>query len=474
MNNILNNIKKVMMVFLICFIALISYMTYFEMIEGPKIVNSPYNRRLWIKRNEVLRGTIYDRNGNALTKSDPINSEIQKREYTGGAMFAHALGYVDQKYGITGLEKKYDEQLMSSNVQDTIKSLIKNKGKAQKKVGNSLKTTLDLETQKTAYDLLDGNMGAVVALNPKTGEVIALVSRPSFDPNDLKDTWQQLNQDKSKPLLNRATAGLYPPGSTFKTVTAVSALENISGIQNRFFDDTGELHLGNYTLHNFDGEVLGGITLKEAYTHSSNAYFGSLGIELGNDRLRQTAEKFFFNKDIPTDGIPVEPSKFPILKPYEKGSIAQSAIGQSSDLASPLQMAVVTSTIANGGVMMKPHLVTDVVTSQGEEVKNVQSEQVGQIISSNTANTMKDLMRSVVQSGTGTNASVEGVEVAGKTGTADNPSQGPGSAPHSWFIGFAPYDDPQIAVAVIVENGGQGGKLAASIASQVIKTALRK
>ncbi|AZV55378.1 penicillin-binding transpeptidase domain-containing protein [Clostridium sp. AWRP] len=475
MNNIVNNIKKVMMVFLICFIALISYMTYFEMVVGPKIENSPYNRRLWIKRNEVLRGTIYDRNGNALTKSDPINSETQKREYTGGAMFAHVLGYVDQKYGITGLEKKYDEQLMSSNIQDSIKSLIQNKGKSQKKVGNSLKTTLDLETQKMAYDLLDGNKGAVVALNPKTGEVIALVSRPSFDPNDLANTWQQLNQDKTKPLLNRATAGLYPPGSTFKTVTAVSALENISGIQNRYFQDNGELPLGGgYSLHNFEGEVLGSINFKQAYTHSSNVYFGSLGIELGNDRLKQTAEKFFFNKEIPTDGIPVEPSKFPVLKSYEKGSIAQSAIGQSSDLASPLQMAVVTSTIANGGVFMKPHLVSDVLTSKGEEVKNIQAEQVGQIISSNTANTMKDLMKSVVESGTGTNASVEGVEVAGKTGTADNQTEGPGSPPHSWFIGFAPYDDPQIAVAVIVENGGQGGKLAASIASQVIRTALRK
>ncbi|MHC6181129.1 peptidoglycan D,D-transpeptidase FtsI family protein [Clostridium sp. JNZ X4-2] len=475
MNNILGNIKKVMLVFLICFVALISYMTYFEMITGPQIVDSTYNRRLWIKRNEVLRGTIYDRNGNALTKSEPINAETQKREYTGGAMFAHVLGYVDIKYGITGLERKYDEELMYSNIQDSIKSFIANKGKVQKKVGYSLKTTLDLDTQQKAYDLLGDNRGAVVALNPKTGEVLAMVSKPSFDPNDLQNTWKQLNEDTTKPLLNRATAGLYPPGSTFKTVTAISALENIPGVQNRYFQDTGELPLGGgYSLHNFDGEVLGNINFKDAYTHSSNVYFGSLGIELGNDKLKQTAEKLFFNKEIPTDGIPVEPSKFPALKSYEKGSIAQSAIGQSSDLASPLQMAVITSTIANDGILMKPHLVSDVLTSTGEEVKSIQQEQVGQLISTGTADTMKDLMRSVVESGTGINASVDGIQVAGKTGTADNESLGKNSPPHSWFIGFAPYDDPQIAVAVIVENGGQGGKLAASIASEVMGTALRK
>ncbi|MBP2033489.1 peptidoglycan glycosyltransferase [Clostridium algifaecis] len=474
MNNILNNIKKVMFVFLLCFIGLISYMTYFEMVVGPNIVNSSYNRRVWIKRNEVLRGTIYDRNGNPLTKSEPINEETQKREYTGGAMFSHVLGYVDQKYGITGLEKKYDTQLMSTDIQDNLKSLIKNKGKSVKKVGDGVKTTLDTATQKKAYDLLGDNRGAVVVLNPKTGEVIAMVSKPSFDPNNLGESWASINKDSTRPLLNRATGGLYPPGSTFKTVTAISALENISGVQNRSIDDTGSIQIGNYTLHDYNGEVLGNIDFQQAYAHSSNVYFGSLGIDLGNDKLKSTAEEFYFNKSIPTDGIPVEASNFPALKSYEKGNIAQSAIGQSSVLASPLQMALVVSTIANGGVMMKPHLVTSVVTNSGKLVKSVSPESIGQIISPDIANTMKTMMKSVVDYGTGTNASVEGVEVAGKTGTADNQVMGNDSPPHSWFIGFAPYDNPQVAVAVIVENGGQGGILAAQIASGVISTSLGK
>lgn len=475
MNDISSNIKKVLIVFLICFIGLISYITYFEMFVGPKIVNSPYNKRLWVKRNEVLRGTIYDRNGKPLTKSERIDQETQKREYTGGEIFAHILGYVDVKYGITGLERKYDDQLMSTDIEDNVKSLIESKGKSQEKIGNNLKTTLDYDTQSKAYNLLGDNRGAVVALNPKTGEILAMVSKPSFNPNNLQEIWDSINKDKRRPLINRASAGLYPPGSTFKTITAISALENIPGVINKTFDDTGSLYISkDYSLHNFNGEVLGNISFKQAYTHSSNVAFGTLGLELGNNKLKATAEKFFFNKEIPADGIPVEPSMFPTLKTYEKGSIAQSAIGQSSDLASPLQMAIVTSTIANNGVMMKPYLVKEVTTSKGALVKSIQPESLGQTISTNTANTMKDFMKSVVAEGTGVNAAIEGIDVAGKTGTADHQDEGKDAPPHSWFIGFAPYNDPQVAVAVIVEDGGQGGILAARIASGVMRTALKK
>lgn len=475
MNDISNSIKKVLIIFLICFIGLISYITYFEIIVGPKIVNSPYNKRLWVKRNEVLRGTIYDRNDKPLTKSERINNETQKREYTGGELFAHVLGYVDIKYGITGLERKYDEELMSTDIKDNIKSLLLSKGKTEEKIGNNLKTTLDFETQKKAYDLLGDNKGAVVALNPRTGEILAMVSKPSFNPNNLQEIWADINKDKNFPLINRASAGLYPPGSTFKTITAISALENIPGIKNRTFEDNGSLYIAkDYSLHNFNGEVLGNLSFRDAYTHSSNVVFGTLGLELGNDKLKQTAEKFYLNKEIPADGIPVEASKFPTLKKNEKGSIAQSAIGQSSDLASPLQMAVITSTIANSGIMMKPYLVKDIVTSKGQLVKDIQPESLGQIISTDTANTMKDFMKSVVQEGTGVNAAIEGIEVGGKTGTADHQYEGKDAPPHSWFIGFAPYNDPQVAVAVIVEDGGQGGKAAARIASEVMRTALRK
>ena len=472
MNDITKNIKTVLIIFLVLFIGLISYVTYFEMIVGPKIVNNASNKRIWVQRNEVLRGTIYDRDMNALTKSNKTGSGTQTREYTYGAIFAHALGYVDVKYGITGLERKYDSELIYTTIKNDIINFIKYKGVIPEKVGNSIQTTLDYSIQKKAYDLLGDNKGAVVVLNPKTGEILAMVSKPSFDPNSLDQDWSDINSNADMPLINRATAGLYPPGSTFKVITAASAIENISGIMDRTFEDNGKIVFNdNESLSNYNGEVLGTLDFEGAFVQSSNVVFGTLGMELGNSKLKKTAEAFNFNADTPADGVTIENSQFPSYNIFEKGNIAQSAIGQSSVLATPMEMALVASTIADGGVMMKPYLVSKVLSSSGETLKTIEPAQIRQVISADAASTIKDFMRAVVTDGTGTNAAIPGIEVCGKTGTADNQE---GSEPHSWFIGFAPYDNPQVAVAVIVENGGQGGGAAANIAAQVMKTALGK
>jgi penicillin-binding protein A len=477
MKDISKNVKKVLIIYLLCFIGLISYITYFEMVKAPVLSASQYNRRLWAKRNEVLRGTIYDKNMKPLTKSTRISSDSQKIEYTDGELFAHVLGYVDVKYGLTGLQYRYDKELMSTDIKDDLMNYFKSKLNGSKtkvdKVGNGLETTLDYNIQKKAFDLLGDNRGAVVALNPKTGEILALVSKPSFNPNNLEQDWNAINANKDRPLLNRATSGLYPPGSTFKTITAISSLENIDGIMNRTFNDTGRLQFNKtQSLSNFNGEVLGNISFKQAYVYSSNVVFGTLGMELGNDKLKETAEKFYFNKDIPTDGITVDNSRFPELKKYEIGSIAQSAIGQGSVLATPMQMALVASTIANDGTMMKPYLVKEVLNSKGTVLSTIVPETIGDVIPPETAKIMQEFMRGVVKEGTGVNASITGIDVCGKTGTADHTEDGKPATPHSWFIGFAPYNDPQIAVAVIVEDGGQGGIVAARIASDVMAEAL--
>jgi len=472
MIDITKNIKMVLIIFLVLFIGLISYVTYFEMVVGPQIVNNAGNKRLWVQRNEVLRGTIYDRDMTALTKSKRINQDTQTRNYTYGPLFAHAIGYVDVKYGITGLERKYDSELIYSSIKDNIMNFIKYKGKLPEKVGNSIQTTLDYSVQKKAYDLLGNNKGSVVVLNPKTGEILAMVSKPSFDPNSLDADWKDINSNPAMPLINRATAGLYPPGSTFKVITAASALENISGIMNRTFEDNGKIVFNdNESLSNYNGEVMGTLNFKGAFVHSSNVVFGTLGMELGNSKLKKTAEAFNFNADTPADGVTIENSQFPSYGIFEQGNIAQSAIGQSSVLATPMEMALVAGTIANDGVMMKPYIVSKVLSSSGDTLKTIEPAQIRQVVSSGTAATIKDFMRAVVTDGTGTNAAIPGIEVCGKTGTADNTE---GSQPHSWFIGFAPYDNPQVAVAVIVENGGQGGGAAANIAAQVMKTALGK
>jgi peptidoglycan glycosyltransferase len=475
MNDFVINIKKVMLVFLILFIALISYISYFYMFNSEKIVASTFNNRLWAERNKVLRGTIYDKDMVALTKSTKINATSQKVKYLGGEAFTHAIGYIDPVYGLTGLEKKYDAELMGTQT-DVSKFFSFGKDE-EEKVGNSLKTTLDSKLQKIAYDELVKTKlkGAVVALNPKTGEILAMVSLPSYDPNNLAKEWEGILADKDVPLLNRAVSGMYPPGSIFKTITAISALENIPDVYNRRFEDNGKLVFNDSSsLENADKHAYGNIDFTGAYVHSSNVVFGTLGIDLGNKALKETAEKFYFNRDTPAQGLTIENSRFPSYKSNEKGNIAQSAIGQAEVLATPMEMALVASTVANDGIMMQPMLVSEIFDSKGKSLKKIEPKSMEEVMSKENSAIMKDLMKGVVTEGTGTSVAIPGIEIGGKTGTADhNDAAGKPMKAHSWFIGFAPYDNPQIAIAVVVEEGGFGNGKAAVITKALIGAYLK-
>lgn len=465
MNDITKNVKRVMIVFLILFIALIAYITYFQTFEGTALANREDNKRSWAKRNEILRGNILDRNSNVLASSTRAADSTQERTYPLGPVFAHSIGYIDPTYGLTGLEKVYDNYLMEDN-QLNFMQLVKNKFKALPKQGDSLITTLDSDIQKSAYDALDDNRGAIVVLDVKTGGVVSMVSKPSYDPNSLDKIWKDINSSENRPLLNRAVSGLYPPGSTFKIITAACGLKNISGLKDQVFNDTGKLYLGgNYSLSNYANESFGSITLRKALVNSVNTYFGNLAINLGNDALKKTAEDFYFNKDIPADGMVIDNSQFPAYQSYEKGNIAQSGIGQSGILATPMEMALVAETVANDGTMMKPFLVRKINDASGSLIKNIEPVSLGEKISSSDAQLLKEYMLGVVNEGTGRDAKVSGIKVAGKTGTADHTE---GGLPHSWFIGFAPYDNPKYAIAVIVEDSGGGNVKASKLAGKVL------
>ena len=492
MKNVSNSVKQVMVVFLFCFVALISYIAYFQFFLADNIANQQDNKRLWAVRNEVLRGTIYDRNKNPLTTSTRVNALTQKRSYVNGELYVHALGYVDPKYGLTGLEASYDKELVTYNKLtnnfmnlvkdfsiDKLKEMFKNRKADEDKVGNGLITTLDPTLQKIAYDALGDRKGAVVALNPKTGEVLAMISKPTYDPNDLDNAMKAANEGSAEdsPLINRTISGLYPPGSTFKTVTLSSALENMPGVTSRTFDDTGKIIFNDkQSLSNDNGEVNGTIDLKDAYRLSSNFVFGTLAMELGNDKLKTTAEKYGFNSTIDSDGFKITQSQFPKLSKAEIGIIAQSGIGQGSDLATPMQMALVASTVANDGSMMEPRLVNQVIDKDGNVVKTIDPKVNKQVISSTNAAIIKDYMKNLVDSKLDSSwGFFEGTDAAGKTGTADyNLANGESAKPHSWFIGLAPASNPKIAVAVIVENGGYGASAAAPIAGKLIRSAVLK
>lgn len=463
MNNIQNSIKKVMTVFLLLFLALISYISFNALFKSDMAINSVYNKRNQAERDKVLRGTIYDRNMTALTKGEKTGEFSQTREYVGEEAFAHVVGYYDIKYGMSGIEKKFDEQLSGKSY--SIKNFFGPKDESR--VGNNVVTTLDYKLQKAAYDILGDRKGSIVALNPNTGEVLAMVSKPAFNPNNLEEDWLDLSQNENTPFLNRAVSGLYPPGSSFKIITAISSLENISEVKSRIFKDNGKIIFNkNESLENYNGKVFGDIDLEEAFYRSSNVVFGELAMELGSS-LRETAEKFCFNKDIPSRTLTIDNSRFPEYNSYEKGNIAQSGIGQSGVLSTPIEMALVGATIANNGVMMEPNVVNKITDSTGKVIKTYEPKEIATVTSEENAKIIQKYMKEVVNKGTGSSAKVWGVQVAGKTGTADTDSGD--KVPHSWFVGFAPYENPEIAFAIISEEGGNDKYSSAAMAQKLVK-----
>ncbi len=481
------SIRRVLVVFLFLFIALISYIGYFQLFKAESIASSNENVRLWAKRNEVTRGVIYDRDNEILAETVEKSQLSQKRSYPQGEVFAHVVGYYDETYSLAGLENTFDEELISySVVESSISSLLdffnlkeafNTRTEEEIKVGNSIITTLDTDIQRAAYQALGTNKGAVVVLNPKTGEILASVSKPSYDPNNLSEIWESINTDTvNTPMFNRATRGLYPPGSTFKVVTLASALENISGVTTEVFNDTGKIVFSDEktTLSNYNNNVYGQLSLKKALSVSSNVVFGRLAMDLGNDKLKATAEKFGFNQSFSGSGIPIESSRFPEYDSSQEGLIAQSGIGQAGLLATPMEMAMVAAAVANEGDIMKPTIIKEIRTSSGKTVRGLNTEVLYKAISPENAAIIKDYMMGVVQDRIGSSWSnvFNGLNAAGKTGTADYEINGEAQVPHSWFIGFAPADNPQVAIAVIVENGGTGSTLAAQVSGKVLKAAL--
>lgn len=488
MNDLAKSVKHIMVVFLFCFIALISYMTYFQIFKAPELANDSGNLRLWAKRNEVLRGTIYDRDQNPLTKSERKDTLTQKREYVDGELYANILGYCDERYGITGLEKSFDTELSNYNSFSTgLRNLFKDfdlkklkeewKGEEDKKVGNGIVTTLDPNIQKVAFDALGDNKGAVVALDPKTGEVLAMVSKPTYNPNNLEAAMNEANASdgSDSKLINRAINGTYPPGSIFKTITAAAALETDPAVATKTFNDTGKISFPDGTsLNNYGNEVLGNINLKEAYRLSSNAVFGQLAIDMGNTTLKEYAEKFGFNSRMPGIGLDISQSIFPTLQDYQKGEIAQTGIGQGAVLTTPMEMALMAATVANDGVLMQPKLVNKVVDKDGNTVEEIQNKVLkSDVIKPETATTLRDYMGNLVQKNLYRWPDLNGTNAGGKTGTADYTlPNGELAVPHGWFVAVAPLDNPQVAVAVIVENGGLGATKAADVASKVVREAV--
>jgi len=466
-------------------IALLITMTaYWQIWAASSLADRRDNARLVYRQLQIKRGLILASDGKTVLAHNRAERRngltLYTRRYPYGPLFAHAVGYNTVGDGRTALELAENPYLTASN--SDLATVISNLGstlRGETVTGDNVITSLSKPAQKAARQGLEsqGLTGAVVAIEPSTGRVVAMYSSPSFNPNKVDQDFSRLSAKGGAPLLNRATQGLYAPGSTFKVVTATSALNAGYGPQQLNIDAGGHcITVEAHPLCNAGTESFGTIDLKTALTSSVNTYFAQLGQKLGQRRLENTMQKFGFFQlppfTYPTDemnpsGIYQNGHMLGTLAPIDVGRVA---IGQERLAVTPLQMATVAATVANGGVRMAPRLVDKVVTPGGNTVYTGKPQQVERVMSPQTAAQLTDDMRNVVDEGTGTAANVLGLNVAGKTGTAETGVNGLNTA---WFIAFAPAEDPKIAVAVVVEKTPEfGGQVSAPIAAKVIEAYL--
>lgn len=468
-------------------VALLVASTWIQALGAGSLNDRPGNQRTALANYGQERGQILI-DGKPIARSVPVDDALRwQRQYPEAQTYAHLTGYYSFEYGAGGglegaansLLSGTDDQLFYGRIADIIAG--------RKPTGASLELTIDARAQQAAVQALGGQRGAVVALDPSTGAILAMYSSPSYDPSPLvshaegvpQEAWKQLTGDESQPMVNRAIAGnLYPPGSVFKVVTAAAALESGDYEPDSELPGPAVLDLPQTEsdLPNSDKAPCGPgdqATLATAMQKSCNTTFGYLGMELGGDALREQASKFGFGDslDIP---MAVTPSTVPteLNEPQE----AQAAVGQYDVRATPLQIAMMSAGVANDGVVMRPHVVEKVQGSDLSTISQTRPEQLSRAVAPETARQLTEMMTSVVESGTGTQAAVPGTTVAGKTGTAQHAE---GAAPHAWFTGFAPADNPKVAVAVVVESGGaagsqaSGGSVAGPISAAVMQAVLQ-
>lgn len=447
----------------IVFVLLVVYMTYFQVFRADKIATNSYNQRLSVNEDEVVRGDIFDRNKVMLASSYKNEAGENRREYAFPMLYAHVIGYNHVSYGKTGLELAYNNELLNVDTQKTfgqLKNLIAPSGE-----GNDLVLTIDNRLQERAYALLEGHKGSVVLMNYKTGEVLAMAERPSFNPLNLDDTWDDLLQDESSPLLNRSTQGLYTPGSSFKVLTAAAIMENLTQ-QEQQYEDKGETVIDGYTIRNYLNESFGEIGLTEAIVNSVNTYFADLAVKIGAGALDESAQRFMMGKAIPFD-IPVHISTAPYATERGLTEIAAAAFGQGKTLVTPVQMAMIIASIANEGKMVQPILVSRVISPEGEVIRQNSTRTLSQVTLEGYALKLKDDLVKAVEAGS--RAYIEGKTVGGKTGTAETSS----GKTHAWFIAFLEERDLPLAVAVVLEEDDSlGGQTAAPIAREMFLDAM--
>lgn len=472
------SIQRLYVAVIIAFALLAGFLGWWQVVRAGSLAGRTDNPYLYEAQRKVDRGRIVTADGVVLARSVPVKrgaETLYRRTYPRGDLAPHVVGYASPQLGASGIEAAYNRFLSGDYGAQPLLQRLRNA-----KQGADVQLTLNSKVQRAAVDALaaTGSPGAVVALDPRSGAILAMASGPSFTLADVATRYAAITKRSGSPLLNRATQSRQPPGSTFKVITASAAIEHGVAEPTSAFNDTGSFVVNGIAIRNFGGAVYGKHTLETALTKSINTTFARLGVSVGARDLGATMNAFGFGQrpaltDLPTGEV-ASSGRFSgakLLPNDQSGEdVARIAIGQERVLATPLQMAIVAAAIADRGRVRRPYLVWRVRDRKNDLIRQTTPDELGRAIRADVAADLSAMMRSVVKEGTGTRAALAGLVVAGKTGTADVSARAGNMA---WFIGFAPADDPKVAVAVRIENtASTGGVVAAPVAAAVMKAAL--
>jgi peptidoglycan glycosyltransferase len=476
-------IRQVYGLFIVLFALLIGFTSYWAVLDAQGLEDNPNNRRALIEEQTIPRGLIFASDGKtriAVNRRERRSgTTVFVREYPTNGLFSHPIGYSFIQNGRRGLEQSRNDVLAGK--ENEFSSIFAGL-EGRDREGNDVVTNLDVNGTNAAVQGLAGRKGGVVAIEPKTGKVRVMVSIPEYDPNRIPTDFQAINDDPNQPDLNRTTQELYPPGSTFKVVTATAGLDTGKFTPDSIIDGSSPREISGVPLANSGGENFGSISLTDALTNSVNTVFAQVGEQVGRQTLVEYMRRYGFYSDPQLDYPDTEMIASGVIngkgdyvtEGFDVGRVAIGQGGLEGEVrASPMQMAEVAAAIANGGRLMKPRLTDRIVRKDGRVKERIQPDLQSEVMKPETAKQLTEMMSRVVEEGTGTAAALTGVRVAGKTGTAEVGANREFTQP--WFICFAPVDDPKLAVAVTLERqpaGSQGGTVAAPIAKSVLEAML--
>lgn len=454
-------ILTVTYLFVAVFLGMMYYISHYAITHKQELINNSYNGRQQILTAKNVRGTIYAADGEVLAKTATDEEGEEYREYPYANLFAHAVGYATN--GRAGVEALGNYYLIHSNA--PLSEKVANDVEGEKYPGDDVYTTLDVELQEIAYNALGVYKGAIIVSEPATGKILVMVSKPDYDPNQIDAIWDTLVADKeSSILLNRVTQGLYPPGSTFKIITALEYMKENPDYQKYHFSCNGSFSDGTDRINCYHGQNHGEEDFAKAFAKSCNSAFAHIGLQLDRGKFQKTLESLQFNQELPLQ-MNYSKSRISVEEDMSNADMMQTAIGQGTTGMTPIHLNMITNAIANEGILMEPYMIDCVQNSTGMVIEQFSPSSYKQLMAEEEAASLKELMQGVVEEGTASRLKGLAYTAAGKTGSAEYNNVKEDS--HAWFTGFAPVEEPEISVTIIIEGAGSGGDYAVPIAKRI-------